>query len=178
MRNVDKRSEGYKTRAQLKKEKKELKRLIQMEKRFLVGIYDSYRQEGRLHNTLKGITSILIGKYSTEPEYTMYDLGAEGCVIKENGDTSVKIEVWEVNKTILDRLEIQYNYYPSLEGYRQEYSKKTVNSPFGEIILYVYKDECEENQKVLDGDWIEHLNYKKIFKGSEIEVNNITPINK
>ena len=38
MRKIDKKSEGYKTRAQLKKERKELKRKSKMEKKFLIGL--------------------------------------------------------------------------------------------------------------------------------------------
>lgn len=44
MRKIDKKSEGYKTRAQLKKERKELRRKSQMEKKILIGVYDDYRK--------------------------------------------------------------------------------------------------------------------------------------
>ena len=56
MRRVNKHSENYKTKAQLKKERKELRRKSQMEKKFLIGLYDDYRKDGCLNGVLNKIS--------------------------------------------------------------------------------------------------------------------------
>ena len=165
MRRVNKHSENYKTKAQLKKERKELRRKSQMEKKYLIGVYDDYRQDGCLNGVLNKASCKLIGAYSTEPIYTMYDLDDEGlnCVAQIDGNNSIKVEVWEVNEIILDRIERSYNYYSDVEEYPQDYRKETTLSPFGEIIMYFINETDDKDKIVISGDWIEHLNYKKVI---------------
>lgn len=172
MRRVDKRSEGYKTRAQLKKEKKELKKKSQMEKKFLIGLYDDYRAEGMLNHLLNKITCKLIGSYSTEPIYNMYSLeDDETCVVETNGNTSIKVEIWEINETALDKIERSYNYYANFEECPQDYIKKEVLSPFGKIIMYFTNVSQYKEKLIINGDWVEYLNYKRI-SGTTKTINN------
>ena len=165
MRKINKQSENYKTKAQLKKERKELRRKSQMEKKILIGVYDDYRHDGCLNGVLNKISCKLIGTYSTEPIYAMYDLNDEGlnCAAQINGNNSIKVEVWEVNEVILDRIERSYNYYSDFEEYPQDYIKEKVLSPFGEILMYFINEIKPEDKIVISGDWIEHLNYKKVM---------------
>lgn len=169
MRN--KRSEGYKTRAQLKKEKKEQKRLSKMEKKFLIGLYDDYRQGGCLNHLLNKTTCKLIGTYSTEPNYNMYSLeDGDCCVVENNGNNSIKIEVWEVGKIVLDKIERSYNYYPDFKDYPQDYVKEEVLSPFGNITIYFTNISQIEENLIISGDWIEYLNYKKAIGNKKLTV--------
>jgi hypothetical protein len=90
MRKINKQSEGYKTRAQLKKERKELRRKSQMEKKILIGVYDDYRKDGCLNSMLTSPSCKLIGSYSTEPIYTMYNVDKdESCVVATDGNNSI-----------------------------------------------------------------------------------------
>jgi gamma-glutamylcyclotransferase (GGCT)/AIG2-like uncharacterized protein YtfP len=163
MRNTNKRSAGYKTRAERKKEKRELKKL-QMEKKFLIGLYDDYRKEGCLNNMLNKIFCKLIGSYSTEPDYTMYSIDDDiSCVVKDNGINSIKIEVWEIDETTLNKLERYYNYYPEFDEYPQDYKKEEVLTPFGKVSIYFTNIEQSEKDIVISGDWVEYLNYKKVM---------------
>lgn len=165
MRNTNKRSEGYKTRAERKKEKKELKRKSKMEKKFLIGIYDNYRNNCLLNDSLDKVSCKLIGTYSTEPIYDMYELKDDNnCIVKVNGDTSIKVEVWEVNDVILDKIERTYNYYPAFAEYPQDYVKEEeVLSPFGKTIMYFTNIFQSKEDLIINGDWVEHLNYKRIM---------------
>ena len=43
MRKTNKRSAGYQTRSERKKQKNEIKRNLRMEKIILIGLYDDYR---------------------------------------------------------------------------------------------------------------------------------------
>jgi len=162
MKKINKRSAGYKTKSELKKERKELKRKLKMEKRFLIGIYDDYRKDGCLNSMLNKINCKLIGSYSTEPIYTMYNIEKDDCcVIETNGITSIKMEVWEVDEPNLDKIERSYSYYPDFEEYPQDYKKETILSPFGKIIIYFTNIKQLQENIITNGDWIEHLNYKK-----------------
>jgi len=162
MRKTNKRSAGYKTKAELKKERKELKRKSKMEKKFLIGLYDDYRKEGCLNGMLDKVNCKLIGTYSTEPIYSMYNVEEDDCCVAEtNGITSIKVEVWEVNEPNLEKIERSYNYYPNFEEYPQDYKKEKVLSPFGEITIYFTNIEQPKEELITNGDWIEYLNYKK-----------------
>ena len=164
MRNTNKRSAGYKTRAERKREKKELKRKSQMEKKFLIGLYDDYRKDGCLNGMLTSPSCKLIGTYSTEPIYTMYSVDKdESCVVATDGNNSIKIEVWEVSESYLDKIEKTYSYYSDFEEYPQDYKKEEITSPFGKITMYFTNIEQLQKNIVLSGDWIEYLNYKKVI---------------
>jgi gamma-glutamylcyclotransferase (GGCT)/AIG2-like uncharacterized protein YtfP len=162
MRKNNKRSEGYKTRAEKKKEKNEIKRKLKMEKKFLIGLYDDYRKDGCLNGMFSQIICKLIGTYSTEPIYTMYSVdNDDSCVVKDNGINSIKMEVWEVDETTLNKLERCYDYYPDFDEYPQDYKKEEVLTPFGNVSIYFTNIEQSEKDIIISGDWIEYLNYKK-----------------
>jgi len=162
MRKVNKQSEGYKSKAQLKKERKELRRKSQMEKKILVGVYDDYRKDGNLNHIFSTASCKLIGSYSTEPDYTMYSIEDEECVVETNGNHSIKVEVWEVSESYVDKIEKHYNYYPEFEEYPQDCNKETILSPFGEIVMYFTNIKQLSENIIIGGDWIEYLNYKKV----------------
>ena len=170
MRKTNKRSVGYKTKAELKKERKELKRKSKMEKKFLIGLYDDYRKDGVLNMSLDKVHCKLIGSYSTEPIYSMYDVDGDSmyCAVETDGNTSVKIEVWEIDETTLDLIEKNYSYYPQFEEYPQDYKKVDILSPFGKIEMYFTNVLQSKDNLIVDGDWIEYLNYKKVM-GNKIE---------
>jgi gamma-glutamylcyclotransferase (GGCT)/AIG2-like uncharacterized protein YtfP len=162
MRKVNKHSDGYKSRAQLKKEKKELNNKLKMEKKFLVGIYDDYRNNGSLNNLFTNASCKLIGSYSTEPIYNMYNVEEDAnCVVETNGDCSIKVEVWEVSESYLDKIESCYYYYPDFGEYPQDYRKENTLSPFGEVVIYFTNIKQSKESLIINGDWIEYLNYKK-----------------
>jgi len=165
MRKIDKRSPGYKTKAELKKERKELKKKSKMEKKYLIGIYDDYREKGCSNVSFDKVHCKLIGSYSTEPIYSMYDVDGDTmfCAVETDGNNSIKLEIWEIDETTLDKIERNYNYYSAYEEYPQDYKKETVLSPFGEIIMYFTNIEQVKNNIVISGDWIEYLNYKKVM---------------
>ncbi len=132
-----------------------------MEKLTLVGIYDSFRKEGKRSITMNSAESKLIGSYCTEPIYNVYDLQFEDeCGITNNGNISVKIEVYEVNEAMLKKLSRNYCYYSELDDKDNIYSKEKVNSPYGEIFIFIYNDVDETSEQIYNGDWIEYLKNK------------------
>lgn len=176
MRKHDKRSEEYKTNAQLKKERKQLKKEAQMEEKFLVGIYDQYRSDGIDNNIMLPTLCKRIGSYTTEPLHSMYDLGADEIVATLNdGQTSIKIEVWEITKQALTKLERAYNYFSELEKDLQDYDKKEIVSPYGKIIVYSYNGHIvnKDLYEVINGDAIEHRVYKAAYNGKTEGLKNL-----
>lgn len=164
MRKANKRSPGYKTKAELKKERKELRTKSKMEKKILIGLYDDYRKDGCLNRMLNIVNCKLIGTYSTEPIYTMYDIeDGDSCVVETEGNNSIKVEVWEVGETTLNKIERVYNYYPDFEEYQQDYKKQEVLTPFGKVLIYFTNIEQSKKDIIISGDWIEYLNYKKVM---------------
>jgi len=171
MRKVNKQSENYKSKAQLKKEKKELKIKSKMEKKLLIGLYDDYRKDGSLNAILNKASCKLIGIYSTEPIYTMYNIkGEDNCALQIDGNTSIKVEVWEVSESYLIQIEKSYNFYTDFENYPQDYSKEKIISPFGEILMYFIEDIKSDDEIIINGDWIEYLNYKKVIGNKKVNV--------
>lgn len=165
MRKTNKRSSGYKTKAELKKERKEFKNKLKMEKKYLIGIYDDYREKGISNSSFDKVHCKLIGSYSTEPIYNMYDVDGDTmfCVVKTDGNSSIKVEVWEVDETTIEKIERNYNYYPAFEEFPQDYKKVDVMSPFGKIEMYFTNIKQLETNLIVNGDWVEYLNYKKIM---------------
>ena len=164
MRNTNKRSEGYKTRAEKKREKKEQKRVSKMEKKFLIGLYNDYREKGCANGFLNKASCKLIGSYSTEPIYNMYIVNRDDtCIVETDGNTSIKVEIWEISESYLNEIEKKYNYYSDFEEYPQDYKKETVLTPYGEVVMYFINTPPSKKNLIVNGDWIEYLNYKKVI---------------
>lgn len=163
MRKTNKRSAGYKTKAELKKELTELTKKSKMEKKHLIGIYDHFRKDGILNSLLSSTACKLVATFSTEPIYDMYYLKDDNnCVIQEKGNSSIKMEVWEVNDASLIIIEKEYCYYDEFAEYPQDYAKKILKSPFGDIIIYTLNSKKNTKELIIDGDWIEHINTLRV----------------
>ena len=126
-------------------------------KKYLVAVYGSL-MEG-LHNHIYLEDSEFKGSFITEPEFTLVDLGSYPGLY-ENGNTSVNMEVYEVDDHTLAELD-------NLEGFNEDnpfmsmYLKTTIETPFGEAIGYIYNTPLNKQEIVKSGDWKEHLMFKK-----------------
>ena len=111
----------------------------------LVSVYGSLKK-GYHNNRVLG-SSELVGSTKTSPEYTMYSLGGFPGVVT-GGDTSVYVEVYEVDNETLTRLDV-------LEGAPSFYKHHTIDTPFGESLMYVLADpeEYEDYVKIDNGFW-------------------------
>lgn len=153
MRHAKKDSTEYQEKARLKLNKQVNRK---MEKRFLVGIYDSFRKEGKYNINLVSHDAKLIGTFSTEPFYTMYDLGVDDCIIVKNGEHSVRMEVWGVSDKVLDILQKNYSYYEELKDEDNIYLKSEIISPFGRITIFTYNESFDNSIQITSGDWMEY----------------------
>lgn len=126
-------------------------------KKYLVSVYGSLRSGmGNHHYYLSN--SNYKGTFPTEPEYTLHSLSAYPG-LKLNGNTSVVMEVYEVDEDTLKNLN-------RLEGYRPGekasfYDRIEINTPWGKAFTYIYVNELSKDSIVESGDWCEFKNKEK-----------------
>ena len=108
----------------------------------LVAVYGSLKQGFGNHRFLVG--SNYIGDTLTEARYTMYSLGGFPAVVPI-GDTSIMIEVYDVDDETLRRLDM-------LEGHPDFYHRSDIETRFGTCIMYVL-DRCESGNIIEQGVW-------------------------
>ena len=119
------------------KESEKSKQLVLVYGSLKKGYYNSYLLEG----------SLQIGVHVTEPEYTMYDLGAYPA-ITNTGGTAIHGELYEVDDGVFKRLD-------TLEGYPSFYNRKEVDTPYGKAWVYFIEDTSRFNEdRIVDsGVW-------------------------
>lgn len=106
----------------------------------LVAVYGTLRKGFHNHVLLEG--SKFLGETKTEPKFNMY--GNLIPWITNNGDTSIAIEVYEVEEETFQRLDW-------LEGYPSYYDRQVIDTEFGEAWIY-FRYGAAEN-KISSGDW-------------------------
>lgn len=130
-----------------RKNKKNIKKMS-VNQFLLIGVYDKLQKNGKYHSKLEH--NLYIGSYETEPLYQILDLGLDAGLIK-NGNTSVKIEVYQIPEITLKKLDQFKSAESQLES-QKLFKREKVKSPFGDI--EVYFANLEENS--------ENNQYKKI----------------
>jgi len=126
-------------------------------KKYLVAVYGSLRKkQSNYEYYLSG--SKYKGTFSTEPEYTLHSLTYYPG-LKLNGNTSVVMEVFEVDEETLNTLN-------RLEGYRPNekstfYDRIEISTPWGKAFTYIYVNELSKESIVESGDWVAYKNKEK-----------------
>lgn len=125
---------------------------IEKNKKNLIACYGSLRKGLSNHQYHLGQATYL-GTFNTEPVYNLHSLGGFPG-LKENGNTSVVMEVYEVN-------EVEAHSIDRLEGYTPGsndntfYDKKDIDTPWGIASVYIYVRELPKSSIVESGDWKE-----------------------
>lgn len=126
-------------------------------KKHLVSVYGSLRS-GMSNYQYYLSNSEYKGTFTTEPEYTLHSL-SHYPGLKLNGNTSVVMEVYEVDEKTLETLN-------RLEGYRPGekssfYDRIEINTPWGKAFTYIYVNELSKDSIVESGDWVKYKNKEK-----------------
>ena len=126
-------------------------------KKYLVSVYGSLRKkqsnyEYHLSN------STYKGTFTTEPEYTMHSLSYYPG-LKLNGNTSIVMEVYEVDEDTLKNLNRLEGYCPGEKS--TFYDRIEINTPWGKAFTYIYVNELSKDSIVESGDWVEFKNKEK-----------------
>ena len=128
-----------------------------MEKKYLVGVYGSLRR-GMANHTYYLTSSEYKGTFRTEPEYTLYSL-VYYPGLKQNGNHSVVMEVYEVDEETLKSLNRLEGYYPGEKS--TFYDRIEINTPWGKAYTYIYVNELSKESIVESGDWVKFKNKEK-----------------
>ena len=129
-----------------------------MEKnKILVSIYGSLRKTMSNHQYYLS-SSEYKGTFSTEPEYTLHSLSYYPG-LKLDGNTSIVMEVYEVDEETLKNLN-------RLEGYRPGekasfYDRIEIDTPWGKAFTYIYVNPLPKESIVESGDWVGFKNKEK-----------------
>lgn len=128
-----------------------------MRSKHLVAVYGSLRKTMSNYQYYLS-SSEYKGTFLTEPEYTLYSLSYYPG-LKQNGNTSVVMEVYEVDDYTLENLN-------RLEGYRSGekatfYDRIEIDTPWGKAFTYIYVNELSKNSIVESGDWVLHKSKEK-----------------
>lgn len=115
----------------------------------LIAVYGSLRKGLHNHSYHLGNAEYL-GEFKTEPVYSLYSLSSFPG-LKENGNTSVTMEVYAVTPE-------EEKSVDGLEGYTPGetatfYDKKPISTPFGEASVYTFVRDISDRPLVKDGDW-------------------------
>lgn len=126
-------------------------------KKYLVAVYGSLRKkqsnyEYHLSN------STYKGTFTTEPEYTMHSLSYYPG-LKLNGNTSIVMEVYEVDEDTLKNLNRLEGYYPGEKS--TFYDRIEIDTPWGKAFTYIYVNPLSKDSIVESGDWVEFKNKEK-----------------
>ena len=126
-------------------------------KKYLVSCYGSLRRGMGNHQYYLS-DSEYKGTFSTEPEYTLHSLQWYPG-LKLNGNTSVVMEVYEVDEETLTNLNRLEGYYPGEKS--TFYDRIEINTPWGKAFTYIYVNELSKDSIVESGDWVSYKNEEK-----------------
>lgn len=126
-------------------------------KKHLVSVYGSLRS-GMGNNHYYLSESEYKGTFPTEPEYTLHSLSTYPG-LKLNGNTSVVMEVYEVDEETLKNLNRLEGYYPGEKS--TFYDRIEIDTPWGKAFTYIYVGELSKNSIVESGDWVKFKTEEK-----------------
>lgn len=126
-------------------------------KKYLVSVYGSLRKSMSNHSYYLS-ESDYKGTFTTEPEYTLHSL-SHYPGLKQNGNHSVVMEVYEVDEDTLNNLNQLEGYYPGRKA--TFYNRIEINTPWGKAFTYIYVNELSKDSIVESGDWCKYKNEEK-----------------
>lgn len=118
--------------------------------KFLVSCYGSLRR-GMSNHQYYLSSSEYKGTFSTEPEYTLHSLSYYPG-LKLDGNTSIVMEVYEVDEETLKNLNRLEGYYPGEKA--TFYDRIEINTPWGKAFTYIYVNPLPKESIVESGDWV------------------------
>jgi len=113
----------------------------------LVFVYGSLRKGMGNHSVMGD--SLMVGTWTTPPEYHLADLGYYPAVLK-GGNTPIVGELYAVSQAIWEDIE-------GLEGYPVYYDRTELTTPHGQAVMYYLPFERHEDHNLVEsGDWTEY----------------------
>lgn len=125
----------------------------------LIAVYDSLRKGGNSNYRLD--TARYIGSFHTLPIFKFYD-NIHNCLIKENGSRSVLMEVYEVDKPTINKVNmLMASQVINTTAEDIKYQKRGMSTPYGYVKYYICINEKLDLEEINQSDF---LDYKNILK--------------
>lgn len=121
--------------------------------RILVAVYGSLRKGLGNHRLLEQAN--LLGTFTTPPVYSMYALGGYPG-LKQNGETAVVMEVYEVTPAEATRVDNLEGYDPNSNN-NTFYTKVMIDTPYGQAGTYIFVPPVMGRTLVEGGDWMKFV---------------------
>lgn len=128
---------------------------------FKVAVYGSLRKGLHNYHALDMDDEEFLGEFDTPPVYSMYAVTGSYPGLKENGSTSIKMEVYEVSGDKLQSLNGLEGYYGP-DAKTNFYNRTTIDTPWGDAYLYIYNSSIGNAPLVESGDWKEYFQIRKM----------------
>lgn len=119
--------------------------------KILIAVYGSLRKEMGNHRLLENAN--YLGEFDTTPNFSLYSLGGYPG-LKQDGETSVKMEVYEVTPEEARRVDNLEGYTPGASD-NNFYDKIQIETPYGWAGTYVFVPSITGRTLVKSGDWKE-----------------------
>ena len=126
-----------------------------------VAVYGSLRTGLHNYHALDMVQEEYLGEFDTPPIYSMYAVSASFPGLKEDGTTSIKMEVFEVSSEKLVELNGLEGYYGP-DAATNFYNRKTIDTPWGPAYTYIYNSPIRNAPLVESGDWKEYYKLNKL----------------
>lgn len=120
-----------------------------MSKKNLIAVYGSLREGLGNHRLIENAE--YLGKFKSEPVYTLHSLGGFPG-LKNGGNTSVVMEVYNVDDATARRVDQLEGYDPNSND-NTFYDKEMIETPYGEAGVYIYVRNLGPESIVESGDW-------------------------
>lgn len=124
-------------------------------KKKLIAVYGTLRKGFGNHRLIQNAD--YLGTFKTEPIYNLYSLGGFPG-LKNNGDTSVVMEVYAVTDEEAYHVDCLEGYTPGQPAYF--YDKQDIETPWGTAGVYIYVNSISEDRKIESGDFYLHAKGK------------------
>lgn len=120
----------------------------------LIAVYGSLKNGFHNHPIIE--KSNYLGTFNTEPIFSLYNLGSYPG-LKQNGNTSVIMEVYEVDDQTANSVDLLEGYNPNRVS--TFYDKIQIETPYGIASTYIYVPNVSEDRLVESGNWQNHKMY-------------------
>lgn len=122
----------------------------------LVLVYGTLREGMSNSRLLQGSTKVLDMNLNN---FKMYDVGAFPCVVPAENKTGIYVEMYEVNRSTLQRLD-------HLEGVPNMYRREVVaqcDIGYGnqDVYMYIWNSGTERMNEIPDGDYVQYIQQKR-----------------
>ena len=128
----------------------------------LIAVYGSLRKGFGNNNIIE--SAIYKGEFDTKPEYSLYAVSPSFPGLKENGTTSIRMEVYEVDEHTLSRVNMLEGYNENRNSRTNHYNRITITTPFGKAYAYIYNSGVGTHELIESGDWKEYKENNKKFE--------------